>query len=105
MTTIMNDVQRAHKIYLGMKTQSTQWYQCQALLEEAQKFETYWSRMNSQKQNAAKTWLPLVKQCHVELGGFRNKIKMSKGALSGVEEKKKTKKTGTSTSSSSIRSE
>ena len=79
-------------------------YQRPALLEEAQKFETYWSRMNSQNTDYPNTWLPLVKKCHDEIGGFRKQIKVSKGASSGVEEKRTKKKCGTSTSSSSIRS-
>ena len=87
MTTIMKDVQQARKIYLGLKSQPTQRFQCQALLADAQKCETYWSRMNSQKKDAAKTWLPFVKKSHDEIGGFRKHIKVSKGALSGVEEK------------------
>ena len=106
MTTIMKDVQQARKIQLGLKHQPTQKYQAQALLEEAKKFEDYWSRMNANKKKAPRSWLPLIKKCHDEIGDFRKQIKVSKGALAGVEEKKKkTKKDGpTSRTSGSERS-
>ena len=42
MSTIMKDIQAARKIDLGLKTQPTQRYQCQALLD-------LWSRMNSEQ--------------------------------------------------------
>ena len=106
MTTIMKDVQQARKIQLGLKHQPTQKYQAQAPLEEAKKFEDYWSRMNANKKKHPRSWLPLIKKCHDEIGEFRKQTKVSKGALAGVEEKKKkTKKDGpTSRKSGSERS-
>lgn len=102
MTTIMKDVQQARKIQLGLKHQPTQKYQAQALLEEAKKFEDYWSQLNKNKKAGPKSWSSLIKRCHDEIGDFRKQIKVSKGALSGIDEKKKKgKKDGSSKASSS----
>ena len=102
MTTIMKDVQQARKIQLGLKHQPTQKYQAQALLEEAKKFEDYWSQLNKNKKAGPQSWSSLIKRCHDEIGDFRKQIKVSKGALSGIdEEKTKAKKDGSSKASSS----
>ena len=106
MTTIMKDVQQARRIQLGLKHQPTQKYQAQALLEEAKKFEDYWSRMNAKKKKDPRPGLLSIKKCHDEIGYFRKQTKVTKVALAGVEEKKKkTKKDGpTSRTSGSERS-
>ena len=105
-STIMKDVQQARKIHLGLKQQPTQKYQAEALLEEAKKFEGYWSEMNAMKKDSPRTWTPMVRKCHDEIGDFRKQNKVSKGALAGIDEKKKKKKSGGkgSSASGSVRS-
>lgn len=101
MTTIMKDVQLARKIQLGLKHQPTQKFQAQALLDEAKKFEVYWSQLNQKKKDGPKAFRALLQQCHDEIGDFRKQIKVSKGALAGIDQKKKkVKKEGSSKDSS-----
>jgi hypothetical protein len=92
MSTIMKDVQQARKIHLGLKQQPTQKFQAEALVEEAKKFEGYWTKMNSMKKEPPNKWMPMIKKCHDEIGDFRKQIKVSKGALAGIDDKKKNKK-------------
>ena len=99
MSIIIKDIQTARKIQLGLKQQPTQKIQADALLDGAKKFEGYWTQLNKKKKDGPQAYRLLLQQCHDEIGDFRKQIKVSKGALSGMEtKKKKVKNEGTSSS-------
>ena len=101
MSVILKDSQTARKIQLGLKHQPSQRIQAQALLDGAKTFEGYWSQLNEIKKDGPQAYRLLIQKCHDEIGEFRKQIKVGKGALSGIDtKKKKVKKEGASKGSS-----
>ena len=89
MSVILKDSQTARKIQLGLKHQPSQRIQAQALLDGAKTFEGYWSQLNEIKKDGPQAYRLLIQKCHDEIGEFRKQIKVGKGALSGIDTKKK----------------